>query len=378
MPAPSVHPPALWRIMDANANRAVEGLRAVEEYARFQLEDQPLTAQYKQLRHDLVQLLALWEVAEHWDARDTAGDVGTKIAVATETRRRDLFDVAQANQKRAEQALRCLEEYGKVICGRTAARCERLRYRAYELASQLAHAQVVIGGRSAPIAKTPVTTAPATGGPEMLRARIRQARLYVLVGEQDDQRQFEALVRELVARGVHVLQLRAKQVDDRTLWQRAVALRTLTENTGTLMVVNDRPDIAVACGADGVHLGQDDLPPAVAREVLGAAPLIGVSTHDLEQVRHAVAAGADYLGCGPTFPSRTKAFADFPGPAFLRAVAETSPSLPCFAIGGVTAENLEEVQAAGFGRIAVSSAVTASPAPGESAAALLARLADDR
>ena len=122
--------------------------------------------------------------------------------------------------------------------------------------------------------------------------------------------------------------------------------RRWTRAAGVLFVVNDRPDIARLADADGVHLGQDDLPVAAARRVVGPDALIGVSTHTADQVRRAVLDGADYLGVGPTFPSRTKSFEQFPGLAFVTEVAELT-SLPAFALGGVQADNLPEVVAAG-------------------------------
>src|SRR5207248_7139626 len=131
----------------------------------------------------------------------------------------------------------------------------------------------------------------------------------------------------------------------------------------------DRPDIARLAEADGVHLGQGDLSVKDARRIAGPDLLIGVSTHDLDQVRQAILDGASYLGVGPTFPSGTKSFEEFPGLEFVRQVsAETS--LPAFAIGGVNMTNLPEVVAAGARRVAVSGAVCRAENPGAVAAAL--------
>lgn len=140
-----------------------------------------------------------------------------------------------------------------------------------------------------------------------------------------------------------------------------------------LFIVNDRPDIARLVGADGVHLGQDDLPVADARRIVGPDTLIGVSTHSVAQVRKAVLDGADYLGVGPTFPSRTKAFDAFPGLAFVReAAAETS--LPAFALGGIGPDNVQDVVAAGLRRVAVSSTIAAADDPEAVARVLRAAL----
>jgi thiamine-phosphate pyrophosphorylase len=141
----------------------------------------------------------------------------------------------------------------------------------------------------------------------------------------------------------------------------------------SLIIVNDRPDVAAIVGADGVHLGQDDVSVKDARSVLGPRKLVGVSTHSIEQARAAVLAGANYIGVGPTFPSRTKEFTSFPGLGLLRQVA-AEIRLPTFAIGGIDQVNVAEVLATGIRRIAVSSAVTAAKSPCDAASKLLAML----
>ena len=140
-----------------------------------------------------------------------------------------------------------------------------------------------------------------------------------------------------------------------------------------LFVVNDRPDVARLVEADGVHLGQDDLAIRDARRILGAETLIGVSTHDPEQLRRAILEGADYVGVGPTFPSATKTFDHLAGLDFVRYAAEAT-SLPAFAIGGINLANVGQVVAAGGWRVAVSSAIGRADDPRRMAAALVAAL----
>src|SRR5262249_36850618 len=154
-------------------------------------------------------------------------------------------------------------------------------------------------------------------------------------------RSLEWTVREASAGGAQVIQLREKGLSDRELLERARQVRRWTRAAGVLFVLNDRPDIARLAGADGGHVGPDELPVKEVRRVLGPETLIGVSTHDLEQLRRAVRDGASYVGVGPTFPSGTKEFAALAGLEFVRqAAAETS--LPAFALGGVTLKNLPE------------------------------------
>jgi thiamine-phosphate pyrophosphorylase len=181
------------------------------------------------------------------------------------------------------------------------------------------------------------------------------------------------LASQLLAAGVHVLQLRDKLLDDRELLARARRLRELTRGTDVLFIVNDRPDLAVLAEADGVHVGQDDLPLKDARKIVGPDMLIGVSTHSIEQARQAVLDGANYLGLGPTFPSGTKEFERFPGLDFLRRAA-AEITLPAFAIGGITLGNLPQVLAAGIRRVAVGQAIVGAASPAEAARGMLAAL----
>ncbi|HZZ72860.1 MAG TPA: thiamine phosphate synthase [Pirellulales bacterium] len=322
---------AAWRIIDAAANRAGEGLRVVEDYLRFGLDDRHLMTLCKVLRHDLTAMLAEFPNALRLAARDTLADVGTAVATSAERTRPDLNAVALASFKRTEQALRSLEEYAKLVAPAAAAICQGLRYRLYTLE------------RSTELTRR-------SG------ERLAGARLYGLIDGGDSLEAFSDRAARLIEAGVHVLQLRDKQLDDRRLLERARRLRALTAGTATLFIMNDRPDLARLAAADGVHLGQEELGVKEARAIVGPWPLIGVSTHSLAQARAAVLAGASYLGVGPTFPSTTKSFAAFPGLELLRAVA-SEIRLPAFAIGGISLENLDDVMATGIGRVAVSRAL---------------------
>lgn len=202
---------------------------------------------------------------------------------------------------------------------------------------------------------------------------LQRSRLYVLVDGCGDVAAFQQLVADLVEAGVDILQLRDKRLADRLLLERARITRQITQGTGTLFIMNDRPDLALLADADGVHVGQDELTVQDVRRIVGSNRLVGVSTHTIDQARQAMADQADYLGCGPTFPSATKEFAKFPGLAFLKQVA-TEVTLPSFAIGGIGLDNLADVLKTGFRRIAVGASVVQSVKPGESVKRLLAAI----
>src|SRR4029077_5815297 len=147
-----------------------------------------------------------------------------------------------------------------------------------------------------------------------------------------------------------------KHLTDADLLSRARILREITRDSSALYIMNDRPDLAVLSGADGVHVGQEELSVKEVRQIVGPHALIGVSTHNIEQARRAVLDGASYIGVGPTFPSDTKNFASFAGLDFVRAVA-AEIALPAFAIGGITLENVPQVISAGLRHVALSSAI---------------------
>jgi thiamine-phosphate pyrophosphorylase len=170
-----------------------------------------------------------------------------------------------------------------------------------------------------------------------------------------------AVAEAALAGGADMIQLRDKAPDLRRLLSEARRIRAACRAHGALFIVNDRLDLAVAVGADGVHVGQDDLPATEARRLLGPHLILGVSTHDVMQARAAVAAGADYIGFGPMFGTRTKDTGYAPrGTGMLRAV-RNAVRLPIVAIGGITLENVGEVIAAGADAVAVISAVAGAP-----------------
>jgi thiamine-phosphate pyrophosphorylase len=188
-------------------------------------------------------------------------------------------------------------------------------------------------------------------------SRLALPSLYAIVDPLDTGRTPENLAADLVAGGARLLQLRLKDASTRELLAAARAVRALTTRAGALLLINDRPDVALAAHADGVHLGQDDLPVAAARTVLGPDALIGVSTHDVEQARTAAADGADYVGVGPVFATSTKRGALPPrGLALVRAVRTAVP-LPLVAIGGITPETAAGVRAAGADAVAMIGAL---------------------
>lgn len=325
------------RIIDANANRAREAMRVMEDAARFALDDSSLSEDLKSLRHDL--RAALDRLPDGWIEanRDTPGDVGTTITAEAEKRRTGLAEVVIAAGKRLGEALRVIEEAGKTIDPTFAGQIEALRYRAYHLEQRL---QLRMG----------------TGRP-------RQWRICVLLTESICRKPWEDVLHAIIDGGADCIQVREKELDGGVLAQRVARVIELARHAGVSVIVNDRADIALATGADGVHVGEHDLSIHDVRRIAGRTLLVGASTHDLDEAKAAVEAGADYCGVGAMFATALKPERAPSGPEYLRAFIERYPNTPHLAIGGVGPENVHRLVEAGCRGVAVSSAVCGSDDP---------------
>ncbi len=325
------------RILDAAANRAREGLRVVEDYVRFVLDDQAITRKLKAIRHRFAEAIRGIDPGLLMTARDTPGDVGTHIVAFDEQVRGDLSSVIVANCKRVAESLRSLEEYSKINDRWLAGRFESLRYDLYVIEKQLSAS---------------------------LRSHqdFQDRYLYFLVGGLPTLGDLIWIVEEAIAGGADIIQYREKSLSDRQFLHHARELRLITAASNVLFIINDRPDLARLASADGVHLGQEDLRVRDARRILGPNRLIGVSTHDPAQLDTAITDGANYLGVGPIFTSGTKEFDSLAGTNYVEHAADNA-GLPWFAIGGINRENIGQALAAGATRIAVSGAIQHAERP---------------
>jgi len=349
--------PRIARLLDANLNRICEGLRVLEDCFRFAVPVPELAARCKSLRHrvrhepgrlkpDLPDLL--------WTHRDAVSDCGPTISLRLQVQgeiahqHSTIRDLLTANCKRIQEGLRALEEAGRLLGQSDLARFfEDMRYQAYSLESDCLAA----------VANEPRSR---------LAAALRG--LYGMASpEPATGRSALAVGLELLTAGVFVLQYRNKTADTVDQLADCQVLAAACHEQGALLIVNDRIDIALASGADGVHLGQEDLPIGVARQLAvkvrpGQPFWIGLSTHNPEQARAAVASGCDYIGVGPVFATTTKADLRVPvaGLEFVRWSA-TTLDLPHVAIGGIGPGNFAQVVAAGARCCAMISAINQQP-----------------
>lgn len=325
---------AVYRVIDANFNRAREAVRSIEEFCRFALNSDSLTGRTKQLRHELSACIGQLDVARLISSRDTVGDVGVGQKVEGQLSRGDLYDCCTAACKRLSEALRVLAEALRIQSQPAADTIERLRYAAYTLEKDITIQSQTL-------------------------EKFRNVRLYIVI-TSDLPAEVVYLAGKCAAGGADCIQLRAKTIEDDTFFALAAEFVKICKDAGIVSIINDRTDIAIAAGADGVHLGQNDLPVAQARRLELTPLIIGKSTHSTEQLRAACDEQPTYVGLGPVYTTATKPGAPAVGLDYVRQSVQmlSNEGIGHVAIGGITSVNIEKVLEAGAACIAVCSAVT--------------------
>lgn len=325
---------AVYRIIDANFNRAREGVRVIEEFCRFSLNCSPLAERAKQLRHELSSAIGKLDAGRLISSRDTLGDVGIGKTVDKQLTRNSLNDCFTASCKRLTEALRTLAEMIQTLNRPVAEAIENLRYEAYTLEKDI----VLF---SEPTKK------------------FKRVGLYVIISSNLPV-DIISLTNQCAAGGADCIQLRAKDIKDDNFFVIADEFVKVCRDADVLGIVNDRVDIAVAAGADGVHLGQNDLPIEQVRKLQLSPLIVGKSTHSLEQLRSACREYPTYVSLGPVFSTGTKPDAQPVGLDYVRQATKelADTGVGSVAIGGITPKNVEDVLKAGVKTIAVCSAVT--------------------
>ena len=336
----------IWRILDASVNRSAEAVRVLEDILRFCMNDEFLSQEAKAIRHELAIIFAREDLQTRIRLRDVLQDVGVGTTISKTPPRTEMKHVFAANAARASQSIRSLEECSRLVVPAVTAAFEQLRYRIYTLEKA---AMTIILNQN----------------------RLADVSLCVLLDVDQPETEFKTLVSQLLAAGVKMIQLRDKKANTALLCERTKTItqqaRQYAESTAgkrCIVLINDRADVALAANADGVHLGEADLPVNLARRVCGHEFIIGRTAHSIDEAKQAVLDGADYLGVGPCYPSNTKKFKEFATDSFLRDVSEEI-RLPVFAIGGITSDNLDRLVRLGVKRVAVASSITDAVDPGE-------------
>jgi len=323
------------RIIDANLNRIGEGLRLLEDLARLMLNDATLTQQLKTMRHEI--LKGDWSPQKQLlQARDSTGDIGINLEVPGEEKQRELPLVVVANSRRVQESLRVLEELAKVpgtMPELDSEKFKQARFRLYTIEQALLS--------------------------KLLRQdKIKRlSGLYAIIDTQALKRRSHIEVAEqTISGGAKIIQLRDKLQNKKELLPVAQQLRNLCAERNVLFIVNDYLDLTLAVDADGLHLGQDDLPIKIARKLLPIDKILGCSVNTAEQAIAAQSDGADYIAVGSIYPSKSKETAKVVGLEVLRRTRK-AVTLPLVAIGGINKDNTGEVIAAGAASVAVINAI---------------------
>lgn len=339
-----------YRIIDANFNRAREAIRVIEEYCRFALNSTLLSRRAKEIRHQLSRAISQFDTGRLLSSRDILNDVGIGETVQHQLMRGDLKECFTAGCKRLTEALRTLAEVIQTQDRHLAKEIEKLRFDSYDLEKDIV-----------------LFSEPAE--------KFGKVSLYIVI-TSDLPAEIISLSYMCAAGGADCIQLRSKAMKDDRLFATAVEFVKITKDEGILGIINDRVDIAVAAGADGVHLGQNDIPIDYARSLQMTPLIIGKSTHSVSQLRAACEEHPAYVGLGPVFATDTKPGAEPVGLEYVRQSKKilSDTGVGHVAIGGITINNVAQVVDAGAQSIAVCSAVTKAPNPEEACRALKSKI----
>ena len=322
----------LYRIIDANVNRASEGLRVLEDLARFQYNDRAVSERLKILRHAIRKNI-MDCLPQCIEQRDSSGDIGLSISMETGVDAKStVTELVTANFKRLQEALRTIEEYLK-LTGRyeLSKRYEGFRFDSYNEEKEYFRVCCRFDKR------------------QMLNTDI-----YCITSEEHSGgRSNIEVVKATINAGIKVIQYREKGKKLLEKYNECIKIRQMTAEAGVTFIVNDNIDIAMLVKADGVHIGQDDLPVEKVRALTGDKMIIGLSTHSPRQAQDAANRGVDYIGVGPIFRTFTKKdVCDPVGLEYLEYVVGNI-EIPFVAIGGIKESNMHEVKRRGAGCMAM-------------------------
>jgi thiamine-phosphate pyrophosphorylase len=321
------------RIIDANINRLGEGLRVLEEFARMAFNDSVLTQKLKEMRHKAVKIDTSLQ-KRLLGARDSAGDVGSDMEVTGDVKKRNITHIISANAKRAQESLRVLEEIAKNPDNKLETeRFRKARFELYEIEKEL------MGKASRKEKIERITGLYAVIDTEWLKGRKP-----------------DKIAEQMIKGGARIIQLRCKERGIGAFLDIAKDLQQICARKNVLFIINDSLEVALAVSADGLHIGQEDIPVTEARKLIPIDMILGCSVTNLKQAIKAKKDGADYLGVGAIYATETKTSSKPMGVGAIREIKKAT-GLPIVAIGGINKSNLDDVIKAGADSAAVISGI---------------------
>ena len=337
----------IYQIIDANLDRAREGLRVLEDWSRFGIGKEKYVERIKNFR----QILGKNHLEVYKQSRNHIEDKCKGLTHQEQINRNTSEQIISSNSGRVQEALRVIEEFSRPHNQELSKIASEIRYATYTLEIDL------------------LSLSKAKKTVEILKDND----LYVITNQKEN---LLEIIEDLLIAGVKIIQHRFKEGPDKEHLEEAIQIKKLCEKYNSLFIINDRIDIAQASNADGIHLGQDDLDLKTARKLLGHSKIIGISANNEIDISNALKEGCDYIGIGPIFETATKKDKKPLGIEKIKRLTKNL-NIPWFAIGGVKTNNISYLKKNGFKKVALVSQLMNSECPKEDAIMILKELSNE-
>ena len=337
----------IFQIIDANLDRAREGLRVIEDWARFGLGKEKYVEKIKNFR----QILGKNHLKVYKQSRNYIEDKCKGLTHQEQINRNTPEQIISSNSGRVQEALRVIEEFSRIHNHELSKIASKIRYEIYNLEidllnlSERKHSQEI----------------------------LEENDLYVITDQKEN---LLEIIEDILIAGVKIIQHRFKKGTDKEQLEEAIHIKKLCKRYNSLFIINDRVDIALASNADGIHLGQDDLDLKTARKILGYSKIIGMSANNEIDISNALNEGCNYIGIGPVFETATKKHKKPIGIEKIKTLTKNI-NIPWFAIGGVTTNNISYLKSNGLKKVALVSQLMNSEDPKEDAIMILKELSHE-
>jgi len=337
----------IFQIIDANLDRAREGLRVLEDWGRFGLGENDCVKRIKNFR----QILGKNHLEVYKQSRNYIADECKGLTHQEQINRKTPEQIISSNASRVQEALRVIEEFSRPNNHELSKIASEIRYAIYTLEIDL------------------LNLSKCKNSKEILKEND----LYVVTNQKEN---LLETIEDVLIAGVKIIQHRFKVGTDKDHLKEAIQIKNLCKRYNSLFIINDRVDIALASNADGVHLGQDDLDLKTARKLLGYSKIIGISANNKIDISNAQTEGCDYIGIGPVFDTETKKGKKPLGIEKIKKLTKDL-NIPWFAIGGVTTNNISYLKRNGLKKVALVSQLMNSEDPKEDAIIILKELTNE-
>jgi len=337
----------IYQIIDANLDRAREGLRVLEDWARFGLGKEKYVEKIKNFR----QILGKNHLEVYKQSRNRVEDKCKGLTHQEQIKRKTSDQIISSNSGRVQEALRVIEEFSRLHNPELSKIASEIRYEIYTIEIDL------------------LSLSKCKDSEEILKEND----LYIITDQKDN---LLEIIEEILIAGVRIIQHRFKTGTDKDNLQEAIKIKNLCKKYNSLFIINDRLDIALASDADRIHLGDDDLDLKTARKILGYSKIIGISANNEIDISNALKEGCDYIGIGPVFETATKRNKKPIGIEKIKTLTKDL-NVPWFAIGGIKSNNISYLKRNGFKKVALVSQLMNSEDPKKEAIIILKELSHE-